>query len=77
MCPSDDNTLQYYFFRYSECVQASADGLPLWDTVNARELYNYEADPWEAKNVAEDPQYADTILELSQRLHSGWKQALI
>ena len=32
------------------------------------ELYDLQADPWEIHNLASDPAYADTLIELRERL---------
>ncbi len=45
-----------------------------WDNGQAgAELYDYEADPAEARNVVEDPRYAQTVASLRERLRAHWK----
>jgi arylsulfatase A-like enzyme len=43
-----------------------------WDPLDpddeSRELYDLEADPWELRNLAADPEYAGTRAALEQRL---------
>jgi arylsulfatase A-like enzyme len=35
------------------------------------EFYDLESDPWEVRNLARDPEYQDTLIEMRQRLE-GW-----
>jgi iduronate 2-sulfatase len=48
-----------------------------WETKDlvARELYDHETDPAENKNVAEIPDNAAIVEELSAMLKAGWKAA--
>lgn len=39
-------------------------------------LYDMEKDPWETKNLANDPAYAKTKEEMAALLKAGWKAAL-
>ena len=39
------------------------------------ELYDLQTDPGETTNLAHDPDYADTVKELTTRLRAGWKAA--
>ncbi|MGQ9563851.1 MAG: sulfatase [Thermogutta sp.] len=39
-------------------------------------LYDLEKDPWETKNVIDDPAYAAVQKEMAELLHAGWKKAL-
>ena len=39
-------------------------------------LYDLEKDPWETKNVADDPAYAKARQEMAELLKAGWKAAL-
>ncbi|MFO7975004.1 MAG: sulfatase [Candidatus Hydrogenedentota bacterium] len=41
-----------------------------------RELYDYQEDPLETRNVAEDAEYADTVKQLEALLAAGWRGAL-
>jgi uncharacterized sulfatase len=50
---------------------------PLWERAfgkrPARELYDLRKDPYEMKNVADDPAYADTLRQLEERLTAELK----
>ena len=35
-----------------------------------KELYDYESDPMEPKNLVNDPAHAKTVAEMARRLHS-------
>jgi len=39
-------------------------------------LFDLEKDPWETKNVVDDPAYAAVKKEMAELLHAGWKKAL-
>ena len=39
------------------------------------ELYDYESDPHELKNLAADPKHADLLAEMSRRLNGDWPGA--
>ena len=65
-----------YNYRYAECIHSDGSVLPNWDKVSARELYDYSVDPWEARNLAEDPEYSNVVQQLSEKLHAGWAAAL-
>jgi arylsulfatase A-like enzyme len=41
----------------------------------ARELYDHQTDPQENENVADKPEHAKVIVELSAQLKAGWKAA--
>lgn len=43
--------------------------------VVATELYDHRTDPQEAKNVADSAAHKDVVLELSDLLRAGWKEA--
>ncbi|MEA2736499.1 MAG: iduronate 2-sulfatase [Humisphaera sp.] len=58
-------------YRYTEW-QARDDS----KQVLARELYDHQADPGETKNVAVEPNRAQTVKELSEQLRRGWRGAL-
>jgi iduronate 2-sulfatase len=40
------------------------------------ELYDHSVDPDENTNVAGDPQYAEILTDLRDRLHAGWKSEI-
>ncbi|MBC7352735.1 MAG: sulfatase-like hydrolase/transferase, partial [Thermogutta sp.] len=39
-------------------------------------LYDLEKDPWETRNVVDDPAYEQVREEMADLLHAGWKAAL-
>lgn len=47
-----------------------------WTQVYTRELYDHSADPDEDVNVADDPQFARLVAQLSLQLRDGWREAL-
>lgn len=47
-----------------------------WGGPDKAELYDHDNDPGEFRNLANDPKRADTVAELSNLLHAGWKAAL-
>ena len=55
-------------YRYVEWTDAAGK-------VVARELYDHTADPGENTNVADRPESAAAVAELSGRLRAGWKAA--
>ena len=46
------------------------------DGESGRELYNYDVDPHETINVADLPENALLVDDLSQRLRAGWREAI-
>jgi choline-sulfatase len=42
--------------------------------VNEVQLFDLREDPWETKDLAEDPKYADTIRQLDEQLHQWIKE---
>jgi len=42
----------------------------------ARELYDHKVDAQENENVADDPEYSDVVVTLSEKMKGGWKEAL-
>jgi arylsulfatase A-like enzyme len=42
----------------------------------AAALFDLEKDPWETKNVVDDPAYAAVKKEMAELLHAGWKKPL-
>lgn len=39
-------------------------------------LYDLQRDPWETRNLATDPAYAKTRIEMAALLKAGWRSAL-
>ena len=66
----------FHIFRYAECLNEQESGLPNWEQVNSRELYDYSVDPWEGRNLVDDPEYSEVVQQLSEKLHAGWAAAL-
>ena len=58
-------------YRYTEWAT-----LALHTKTVAAELYDHEADPWENKNIADEPKLEAIRKELSGQLHSYWRSAL-
>ena len=44
--------------------------------IAARELYDYERDPLETVNCADDPEHAGILAELESQMEAGWRGAL-
>ncbi len=42
--------------------------------VNEVQLFDLQEDPWETKDLAEDPRYADTVRSLDEQLHRWMKE---
>ena len=42
--------------------------------VNEVQLFDVQEDPWETKDLAEDPRYADTVRSLDEQLHRWMKE---
>jgi arylsulfatase A-like enzyme len=61
-------TDRYRFVRW----QAPDD----FDTVHGVELYDHVNDPAENVNLAGEPEYADLVRELTEKLKGGWRAAL-
>jgi iduronate 2-sulfatase len=40
------------------------------------ELYDHQSDPGENENLAKRPEHAETVKQLAEMLHAGWKGAL-
>jgi len=53
-------------FRYMEFVKGEMSAA----------LFDLENDPWETRNVVDDPAYAEIRAELARLLKAGWKAAL-
>ena len=49
-----------------------------WESkqVVARELYDHDSDPHEARNVVADSKHAETVQKLSEMLDGGWRSVL-
>ncbi|MEM8550436.1 MAG: sulfatase/phosphatase domain-containing protein, partial [Verrucomicrobiota bacterium] len=45
-------------------------------TFMSHELYDHEKDPYESVNVINEPEYAETVVELQGIMDAGWKAAL-
>ena len=54
-------------YRYTEWINKGTRGV---------ELYDYDVDPDETVNVAELPENAELVAQLSEQLHAGWQAAL-
>ena len=80
----DQTLLQYMGYsvrvdtsRYTEWVGFDhINFAPIWDVVNATELYDHSIDPEENVNRADDPSYADMRDSLREILHRGWRDVL-
>ncbi len=61
--------------RYTEWVKfhGTPKYQPDWSKSYGVELYDHGKDPEENKNQANNPEYKDTVEELSKLLHSGWR----
>ena len=83
---SEPNVMGYAIrtngYRYIEWVNFDKNtSTPFWTPLLANELYEHEPDPQsvstqipdEITNLANNPQYADTIATLSAKLHAGWR----
>ena len=69
----------FFFFRYgvlANLTAASADLLlPDWNEILDHELYDFELDPWETRNVVSDPANEQIVAELKKKLFDGWTAA--
>ena len=61
-------------YRYVEWYVWNAEGNSAGDLL-WRELFDHQNDPMENKNIAEDPEYADIVADLSVWLNLGWRYA--
>lgn len=49
--------------------EANDEQLKLWQTKEVEELYDWESDPNETRNIANDPEYAEIKNQLKDQLH--------
>lgn len=61
-------------FRYIEWRKRTGGG-PVGEIVG-RELYDHRENKIEAENLANQPEFADVVTDLSKQLAAGWKAAL-
>ena len=61
------NTIRTEQYRYTEWGRNGSRGI---------ELYDYDTDPDETINIANLPENAELVVDLSERLHAGWQAAL-
>ena len=64
---STGNTMRTEQYRYTEWGRNGSRGI---------ELYDYDTDPDETVNIANLPENAALVAELSEQLHAGWQAAL-
>ncbi len=63
-------------------IRTGRHRLTLWQrgedpaAIVGRELYDYESDPWEQTNLAEEPRQADLVETLTVQLRQGWRKVL-
>ena len=63
--------------RYTEWIGFNITTFnPIWDVVNATELYDYSIDPEGNVNRADDPSYTNMRDSLREILHRGWRDVL-
>lgn len=56
-------------WRYNEWIKGGKEKV-------AAELYDYDNDPGETVNLANQPEYKETVKRLSAKLQAGWRKAL-
>ena len=64
---STGNSIRTDRYRYTEWGRNGSRGV---------ELYDYDIDPDETVNIANLPENAELVADLSERLHAGWQAAL-
>ncbi|XP_046579352.1 iduronate 2-sulfatase-like [Haliotis rubra] len=71
-------TMRTDMYRYTEWINFKGRPIytPMWDQVQAAELYDHMKDPEENWNRADDPSYKDIRAELSRKLKIGWRGAV-
>lgn len=86
--PRENNVMGYSIrtdrYRYTEWVQRprpdNTTTAPAANPMNGKivgfELYDHQADPDENVNLAGQPEFKETVAELSRQLHAGWKAAV-
>ena len=57
-------------YRYTEWLDQDTG------EIVAMELYDHETGPLVRRNLASDPDYADTVSRLGAELKAGWKAAI-
>jgi len=57
-------------YRYIEWINMESN------QIVAKELYDHNSDPEENKNIAEETENKELVIELSAQLKNGWKSAL-
>lgn len=61
------NSIRTQRYRYTEWGKNGSRGV---------ELYDYDVDPDETVSIADFPENAELVADLSERLHAGWQAAL-
>ena len=61
------NSIRTARYRYTEWGDAAEHGI---------ELYDYDTDPVETRNIAGEPEHAMLVSQLSELLHAGWRAVL-
>ena len=64
---STGNSIRIDRYRYTEWGRNGKHGI---------ELYDYDTDPDETVNIANLPENAELVAQLSEQLHAGWQVAL-
>ena len=74
--PETDARLMGYSMRTDRYRFTRWENLDRDREIVARELYDYERDPLETVNCADDPEYAGVLTDLESRMEAGWRGAL-